>query len=95
MGRRTGLCLCRTGRRNSSAILPMKGASNHMLPQPPYMQIRLSNHTAFPVILAPFDHVYGIAGHDGNSWKVQIDHTHGWHGTPWIAHTLAEVRGSG
>ncbi len=48
------------------------------------------------MIFAPFDHVYGIAGHDSSkSWKVQIDHTHGWHGAPWIAHTLAEVRGSG
>ena len=47
-------------------------------------------------ILTPFEHIYGIAGHDSsNSWKVQINHTHGWQGTPWIAHTLAEVRGSG
>ncbi|HBX36720.1 MAG TPA: hypothetical protein DEG76_05260 [Pseudohongiella sp.] len=47
-------------------------------------------------LLLPFEHVYGIAGHDtSNSWKVQIDHTHNWTGQPWIAHTLAEVRGNG
>lgn len=47
-------------------------------------------------ILKPFDRIYAIAGHDtSNSWKVEIDHTHGWYGTPWIAHTLAEVRGNG
>lgn len=47
-------------------------------------------------ILKPFDRIYAIAGHDtSNSWKVEINHTHGWHGTPWIAHTLAEVRGNG
>jgi hypothetical protein len=47
-------------------------------------------------LLRPFDHVYGLAGHDtNNSWKVEIGHEHGWTGQPWIAHTLAEVRGSG
>ena len=47
-------------------------------------------------VLRPFDNVYGLAGHDtSNSWKVEIDHEHGWTGQPWIAHTLAEVRGSG
>lgn len=47
-------------------------------------------------ILKPFDRIYAIAGHDtSNSWKVEINHTHGWFGTPWIAHTLAEVRGNG
>ncbi len=47
-------------------------------------------------ILEPFSHIYGIAGHDtSNSWKVEINHSHGWQGQPWIAHTLAEVRGSG
>ncbi len=47
-------------------------------------------------LLAPFEHVYAIAGHDtSNSWKQQIDHRHGWTGEPWIAHTLAEVRGNG
>ncbi|XOV91784.1 MAG: calcineurin-like phosphoesterase C-terminal domain-containing protein [Bacteroidota bacterium] len=47
-------------------------------------------------ILSKFEYVYGIAGHDtSNSWKVEINHTHGWHGYPFIAHTLAEVRGSG
>ena len=47
-------------------------------------------------ILEPFEHLYGIAGHDtSNSWKVEVGHSHGWHGQPWIAHTLAEVRGNG
>ena len=47
-------------------------------------------------ILAPFDNIYGLAGHDtSNSWKVEINHNHGWSGRPWIAHTLAEVRGNG
>ncbi|MDP2091912.1 MAG: metallophosphoesterase N-terminal domain-containing protein, partial [Pseudohongiella sp.] len=47
-------------------------------------------------ILEPFEHIYGIAGHDtSNSWKVEVGHSHGWHGQPWIAHTLAEVRGNG
>jgi hypothetical protein len=47
-------------------------------------------------LLLPFEHVYGIAGHDtSNSWKVEINHTHNWTGQPWIAHTLAEVRGNG
>jgi hypothetical protein len=47
-------------------------------------------------LLKRFQYVYGMAGHDtSNSWKVQVNHTHGWHGYPFIAHTLAEVRGSG
>ncbi len=47
-------------------------------------------------LLRPFDNIYGLAGHDSsNSWKVEINHSHGWTGQPWIAHTLAEVRGSG
>ncbi|MCG8413751.1 MAG: calcineurin-like phosphoesterase C-terminal domain-containing protein [Pseudomonadales bacterium] len=47
-------------------------------------------------ILAPFSNIYGLAGHDtSNSWKVEINHQHGWSGQPWIAHTLAEVRGNG
>ncbi len=47
-------------------------------------------------ILEPFDHIYALAGHDtSNSWKVEINHSHGWQGRPWIAHTLAEVRGNG
>jgi len=47
-------------------------------------------------LLRPFTNVYGLAGHDtSNSWKVEINHEHGWTGRPWIAHTLAEVRGSG
>ena len=47
-------------------------------------------------ILEPFEHIYALAGHDtSNSFKVEVNHSHGWTGTPWIAHTLAEVRGSG
>lgn len=47
-------------------------------------------------ILEPFSNIYGIAGHDtSNSWKTEVNHKHGWQGQPWIAHTLAEVRGSG
>jgi hypothetical protein len=47
-------------------------------------------------LLSPFENVYGLAGHDtSNSWKMQIDHRHGWQGRPWIAHTLAEARGNG
>lgn len=47
-------------------------------------------------ILEPFEHLYGLAGHDtSNSWKVEVDHRHGREGLPWIAHTLAEVRGNG
>ncbi len=47
-------------------------------------------------ILRPFSHLYGLAGHDtSNSWKVEVGHQHGWTGNPWIAHTLAEVRGNG
>ncbi len=47
-------------------------------------------------LLQPFDHIYAIAGHDtSNSWKMRIDHRHGWHGRPFVAHTLAEVRGNG
>ncbi len=47
-------------------------------------------------LLTPFEHLYGMAGHDtSNSWKVEVGHSHGWHGQPWIAHTLAEVRGNG
>ncbi|MCZ6675238.1 MAG: calcineurin-like phosphoesterase C-terminal domain-containing protein, partial [Verrucomicrobia bacterium] len=47
-------------------------------------------------ILKPFKNIYGLAGHDtSNSWKVEVNHKHGWSGRPWVAHTLAEVRGSG
>jgi hypothetical protein len=47
-------------------------------------------------VLKRFQYVYTIAGHDtSNSWKVEINHTHGWHGYPFIAHTLAETRGGG
>lgn len=54
------------------------------------------NFTALLEILKPFEHIYGIAGHDtSNSWKVEIGHDHGWHEQPWIAHTLAQVRGNG
>jgi len=54
------------------------------------------NFAALLDILAPFEHIYGMAGHDtSNSWKVEVGHSHGWHGQPWIAHTLAQVRGNG
>ncbi|MBC53061.1 MAG: hypothetical protein CMQ34_04405 [Gammaproteobacteria bacterium] len=54
------------------------------------------NFSALLDILAPFEHIYGMAGHDtSNSWKVEVGHSHGWHGQPWIAHTLAQVRGNG
>ena len=47
-------------------------------------------------ILSSFENIYGIAGHDSsNSFKVEINHSHGWSGKPWVAHTLAEVRGNG
>ncbi|OGT74061.1 MAG: hypothetical protein A3H44_13030 [Gammaproteobacteria bacterium RIFCSPLOWO2_02_FULL_57_10] len=57
---------------------------------------RTENFAALLEILEPFEHIYGMAGHDtSNSWKVEVGHSHGWHGQPWIAHTLAEVRGNG
>ena len=57
---------------------------------------RTANFDRLLELLRPFENVYGLAGHDtSNSWKVEIDHEHGWTGQPWIAHTLAEVRGSG
>ncbi len=47
-------------------------------------------------ILRRFQYIYTISGHDtSNSWKVEINHTHGWYGSPFIAHTLAETRGGG
>lgn len=55
-----------------------------------------TNFSALLEILKPFSNIYGLAGHDtSNSWKVEVGHSHGWQGQPWIAHTLAEVRGSG
>lgn len=54
------------------------------------------NFTVLLKILEPFERIYGIAGHDtSNSWKVKVGHDHGWYGQPWIAHTLAQVRGNG
>lgn len=54
------------------------------------------NFTALLDILRPFPNIYALAGHDtSNSWKVEVGHRHGWTGQPWIAHTLAEVRGNG
>lgn len=47
-------------------------------------------------LLSHFNYVYTISGHDtSNSWKVEVNHTHGWFGAPFIAHTLAETRGGG
>jgi hypothetical protein len=57
---------------------------------------RTENFDRLLELLQPFANVFGLAGHDtSNSWKVEINHEHGWTGQPWIAHTLAEVRGSG
>jgi hypothetical protein len=54
------------------------------------------NFQALLDILAPFPNIYGIAGHDtSSSWKVEVNHQHGWSGQPWLAHTLVEVRGNG
>lgn len=67
-------------------------ANNRSFPR----TINTSNLDQLLRILGPFQYVYAIAGHDtSNSWKVEINHTHGWHGYPFIAHTLAETRGSG
>ncbi len=67
-------------------------ANNRSFPR----TINTSNFDQLLSILGRFQYVYAIAGHDtSNSWKVEINHTHGWHGYPFIAHTLAETRGSG
>ncbi|MCB0689025.1 MAG: calcineurin-like phosphoesterase C-terminal domain-containing protein, partial [Saprospiraceae bacterium] len=58
--------------------------------------INTTNFKDLLEILKRFNHLYTISGHDtSNSWKVQVDHKHGWYGRPFIAHTLAEVRGAG
>ena len=58
--------------------------------------INTVNFDALLQILKRFKYIYTIAGHDtSNSWKVEVNHTHGWYGTPFIAHTLAETRGGG
>jgi hypothetical protein len=58
--------------------------------------INTINFATLVQILKPFSRVYWIAGHDtSNSWKVQLNHTHNWHGEWFMAHTLAEVRGNG
>lgn len=63
---------------------------------PPIAGPLTENFDSLLEILAPFSNIYGLAGHDtSSSWKVAVGHEHGWQGTPWIAHTLAEVRGSG
>lgn len=62
----------------------------------PHSGPNTENFSRLLEILEPFSNIYGIAGHDtSNSWKTQVNHNHGWQGQPWIAHTLAEVRGSG
>ncbi|MDE0980948.1 MAG: calcineurin-like phosphoesterase C-terminal domain-containing protein [Gammaproteobacteria bacterium] len=62
----------------------------------PHSGPNTENFSRLLEILEPFSNIYGIAGHDtSNSWKVEVNHNHGWQGQPWIAHTLAEVRGSG
>ena len=63
---------------------------------PPATGPGTDNFSRLLELLEPFDSIYGLAGHDtSNSWKVEINHRHGWTGQPWIAHTLAEVRGNG
>lgn len=62
----------------------------------PHSGPNTENFSRLLEILEPFSNIYGIAGHDtSNSWKTEVNHDHGWQGRPWIAHTLAEVRGSG
>lgn len=58
--------------------------------------INTVNFSELLQVLQPFNRVYAISGHDtSNSWKVKVDHEHEWYGDWFIAHTLAEVRGSG
>jgi hypothetical protein len=58
--------------------------------------IYTANFNELLKVLSRFQYVYTISGHDtSNSWKVQVNHSHGWYGRPFIAHTLAEVRGNG
>ena len=67
-------------------------ANNRSFPK----NVTTVNFDALLNILKRFQYVYTISGHDtSNSWKVEVDHTHGWFGRPFIAHTLAEVRGNG
>jgi len=67
-------------------------ANNRTFPK----SINTTNFDELLAILKRFKYVYTIAGHDtSNSWKVEINHEHGWHGYPFIAHTLAETRGGG
>ena len=58
--------------------------------------INTANFKSLLKILSRFEYIYTISGHDtSNSWKVEVNHSHGWYGRPFIAHTLAEVRGGG
>ena len=58
--------------------------------------INTTNFNELLKVLSRFEYVYTISGHDtSNSWKVEVNHSHGWYGRPFIAHTLAEVRGNG
>lgn len=67
-------------------------ANNRTFPS----SINTTNFDELLRILGRFQYIYTIAGHDtSNSWKVKVDHQHGWYGAPFIAHTLAETRGSG
>ena len=67
-------------------------ANNRTFPR----SINTLNFNELLRVLGRFQYVYSIAGHDtSNSWKVEINHRHGWHGYPFIAHTLAEMRGGG
>ncbi len=67
-------------------------ASNRTFPK----SLVTGNFSELLKLLSRFKYVYGMAGHDtSNSWKVEVNHTHGWYGYPFIAHTLAETRGGG
>lgn len=58
--------------------------------------INTTNFKELLTILGRFKYIYTISGHDtSNSWKLEVNHSHGWYGAPFIAHTLAEVRGGG
>lgn len=76
--------------------IPLVAEASDGSGSPPATGPSTANFSQLLDILEPFENIYGLAGHDtSNSWKVEINHRHGWTGRPWIAHTLAEVRGNG
>lgn len=76
--------------------IPLHAEASDTSGTPPATGPGTENFADLLEILAPFGNLYGLAGHDtSNSWKTEINHQHGWNGKPWIAHTLAEVRGAG